>query len=185
MNKKAFTLMELMVVVLIIAILAAIAIPLYNHAIDNQNNTRAKAILRTINGGMERFNREYPDVAIPTASDAFVINPPANASCSYFGENNLSAQDFIAQMVACGYIPRQNYGTATHQENDGALDYRFRLQDPNNGNLTYGLGYVFMEPKPNAKVGNKYCLRTSQGGAIVCRYKAGIGMNGAIVEITQ
>lgn len=184
MNKRAFTLMELMVVVLIIAILAAIAIPLYNSAVDNQNNTRAKAILRVINGGMERFNREYPDVAIPTASDAYITNPPANTSCTYSGENNLSAQNFIAQMVACGYLPRQNYGTATHQENDGALDYRFRLQDPNNGNLTYGLGYVFMEPKPNANVG-KYCLRTTQNGTIVCRYKAGIGLNGEIVEITQ
>ena len=182
MNKKAFTLMELMVVILIIAILAAIALPLYNNAIDNQNNTRAKAVLQVINGGMERFNREYPNVAIPMASDAYIVNPPANASCTYYGENNLSAQDFITQMVACGYIPRQNFGTATHQDNDGALDYRFKLQDPNHGNLVYGVGYVFMEPKPNAKVGGRYCLKDSNS---ICQYKAGIGMNGGIVEITH
>ncbi|MBQ4493953.1 MAG: prepilin-type N-terminal cleavage/methylation domain-containing protein [Elusimicrobiaceae bacterium] len=176
MNKKAFTLMELMVVVLIIAILAAIALPLYHNAIDNQNNARAKAILEIINGGMVRFNREYPNVTIPRDADVYVSNPAANTACTYSGENNLSAANFIVQMVACGYIPRQNYGTATHVEGDGALDYRFVLQDPSSP--VYGSGFVYMEPKPDANVGSRYCMANNNN----CNYKAGIGRNGRAID---
>lgn len=187
MNKKAFTLMELMVVVLIIAILAAIALPVYNAAVDSQNNQRAKAMLETINNGMERFAREYPDVQIPFDGDVFIFTPPSTVVCNYNGQN-LSATDFVAQMVACGYIPRYNYGNATHEDGDGFLDYRFGLQDPRHVDAAHPLvcngdGYVYMQPKPGANVGNRFCMPVQgQDNTTTCIYRACIGPNGTAVD---
>lgn len=223
MNKKGFTLIELMVVVLIIAILAAIAIPFYNDAIDSQNNARAKAILETINSGLERFDREYPgkldylSSAIDTETDNNLILIPNanNTHCYYNGQNivasggttteTISLENFIQQMIVCGYIPRANYGT------DGiisksSLDYRFRLQaKPVYNTSTHlfaggicGNGYVYMEPKTDedgkVKVGSKYCLQnttTSQNeegeevSTSVCMYCAGIAVSGKAVDLSK
>ncbi len=176
MNNKAFTLTELMVVVLIIAILASIALPLYNTAVESQNNARAKAIMEAINGGMERWSREYPNNAIPNDAAVFVSNPPAGTTCDYNGQP-LDIASFIEQMVACGYIPTYNYGTDTYVEDDGSLDYRFRLQNPSNPPEIYGYGFVFMEPKPGSKVGDKFCNSVND----VCTYKAGFKADGFTV----
>ena len=187
MNEKGFTLTELMAVILIIAILAAIAIPFYNNAVDNQNNARAKAYLETINTGLERFHKEYHNVQIhvPGGGTNFILTP-GNVSCTYHGQqiaaattsNTLSVSDFITQMIVCGYIPRYNYGTTSALVNDGSLDYRFRLQDPDDP--TCGHGYVYMEPKISSNntysVGSKYCQEINNSE--VCRYCAGIDLTG-------
>ncbi len=200
MNKKGFTLMELMVVVLIIAILTAIAVPIYQNAVDAQHNARAKAILETVNGGLERFNREYPNVRIITGTDdnnrpITVTNPPAGTICTYNGQrvvaqaqtsNQISLQDFIGQLIICGYIPRYNYGSNIKTANDASLDYRFILQDPEHGAVC-GLGYAYMEPKPDAdnevKVGTKFCRPVNNGNnTAVCSYKACIDARGKAVD---
>lgn len=62
-NKKGFTLVELMVVVVIIGILVAIAIPVYN---GTQNNAKTKADaanLRIIDGAIAQYLAENADVA--------------------------------------------------------------------------------------------------------------------------
>ncbi len=177
MNKKAFTLMELMVVVLIIAILASIALPLYNSAVDNQNNQRAKAILQAINGGMERWSREYPGRIVPNDAVVFISTPPVGTTCEYNGQN-LDALKFMQQMIVCGYIPAYNYGSDSHTDGDGAIDYRFRLQEPSNP-AVYGYGFVAMEPKPNAKVGDKFCRLNNN----VCTYKAGFEKDGSVTDV--
>ncbi len=55
MNKKAFTLLELLVVVLIIGILAAIALPQYRYVVEKARITEAITILKTIAEANERF----------------------------------------------------------------------------------------------------------------------------------
>ena len=177
-SKKGFTLMELMVVVLLIAVLAAIAIPFYNDAIDSQNNERAKAILETLNGGVERFQREH-NIAIPTSAGAArnnnaFTNIGNNVACSYRGQtingDTFTLQNFITQLIACGYVPKGiNYDN---------LDYVFRLQNNNTGYVC-GRGYVYMEPRAEegtnrVNVGSKYCIESTDEGTPICTYCAGI-----------
>jgi prepilin-type N-terminal cleavage/methylation domain-containing protein len=58
MNKKGFTLVELMVVILIVGILAAVAIPLMRGRIDSAKWSEARAAMGTIATGLRAYFSE-------------------------------------------------------------------------------------------------------------------------------
>jgi type II secretion system protein G len=57
-NQKGFTLVELMVVVVIIGILVAIAIPVYNNTLDSAKEKADAANVRTIEGAVVMYLSE-------------------------------------------------------------------------------------------------------------------------------
>lgn len=63
-NKKGFTLIELLIVVAIIGILAAVAIPQFSSYREKAYNSSAQSDLKNIKTGMEAYladNQEYPE----------------------------------------------------------------------------------------------------------------------------
>lgn len=54
-NERGFTLIELMVVILIIGILVAIAVPVFNAARESAYKSTCQANLRTIDGAVETY----------------------------------------------------------------------------------------------------------------------------------
>jgi prepilin-type N-terminal cleavage/methylation domain-containing protein len=59
MKRKGFTLIELMVVILIVAILAAVAIPILRARIDSAKWSEGKAMMGTIATAIRAFGAEY------------------------------------------------------------------------------------------------------------------------------
>lgn len=76
-GKKGFTLVEIMIVVAIIALLAAIAIPNLLRARHNANETAAIASLRTISTACESYRAAQTPPTYPTAlTDLSGATPP-------------------------------------------------------------------------------------------------------------
>lgn len=85
-KKRGFTLVELMVVVVIIGILVAIAVPVYNQTQANARMRACQANLRTLNGacGMYRTNTgAYPAALVNLVPDYIQSVPTCPSSGTY------------------------------------------------------------------------------------------------------
>ena len=82
-KQKGFSLIELLIVVAIILIIAAIAIPNLLRARISANESSAASSIRTVNTGQISFLSTYP--AMGYAASMAVLGPPAATGCPAAG----------------------------------------------------------------------------------------------------
>ena len=95
-NKLGFTLLELLVVVLIIGILAAIALPQYNKFVRNTSYANMLQILKTVVTAEQSFyitNNSYTtdwnnlDISLPTYGSCRISGGRGGGNCKDMGSN--------------------------------------------------------------------------------------------------
>jgi len=85
-NEKGFTLVELMVVVVIIGVLVAIAIPVYNNVQGTAQQNACDATVRTLNGASSMYNANtgaFPTSVADLVNGGYILETPA---CPTTGE---------------------------------------------------------------------------------------------------
>lgn len=79
-NKKGFTLVELMVVVAIIGVLVAIAVPVYNNSQNTAKTNACLSNIRIIEGAIEMYKANNsgtePTMADLTTNGAYIKDTP-------------------------------------------------------------------------------------------------------------
>ena len=99
-KQKGFSLIELLIVVAIILIIAAIAIPNLLRARMAANESSAVASIRTVNTAMVTYNSTYPTVGYATSLAA--LGPNANP-CTPSSANGCLIDSVLSAGVKSGY----------------------------------------------------------------------------------
>lgn len=87
-NRKGFTLIELMVVILIVAILAAVAIPIIGSRVNKAKWSEAKTACGTIATEIKVYAVDHNDLSSLIVAD--VISPTSDLDGTYFDNGDYS-----------------------------------------------------------------------------------------------
>lgn len=119
-NQRGFTLVELMVVVVIIGILTAIAVPVYNSVTTNAERRAVEANLRTIDGAIMQYyasgNTDLESVDDLVDAGFLLSRPTGPKTASYDILGTGTAQ--YAVVTSTGEVGGKIFGEATRLSAD-------------------------------------------------------------------
>jgi prepilin-type N-terminal cleavage/methylation domain-containing protein len=133
MSKKGFTLVELMVVILIVAILAAVAIPIMRGRVDSAKWSEGKAMMGTIATGIRAYCAEVDK----NIADLSELSPEINQDLfwaslgfrdgdldgTYFEESNFKISgSYIVQDNLLNFIIECTKGVASGINNPSKIE---------------------------------------------------------------
>lgn len=112
--QKGITLIELMIVVAIIGIIAAVALPSYSRYVENARAADAKSALMSLASAMERHHTEnmtYVGASVGNgASDIFPAEAPLDGSAKFY---DLVIQSQTANAFRLEARPKNGQGGGT------------------------------------------------------------------------
>jgi type IV pilus assembly protein PilA len=112
-RNRGFSLMELLIVVTVILIIAAIAVPKFVEMKRQATATAAVANLKSLNNALAAFNSQYADVGYPPSLTA--LGPTTAMPSSTLA--NLVDES----LASCTTIPKQGYSYAYTATGTGSL----------------------------------------------------------------
>jgi len=114
LQKNGFTLIEVVIVVIIAGILASVAIPKYNGAIEKSRAAEGAYILGILLSAQERYNLEYGTYTSVIGDLDVTIPPPKNF-------NPPTVSDACSDTHACANITRTGGGYTLFIEADAEV----------------------------------------------------------------
>ena len=117
LSPSGFTLIELMIVVVVVAILASIAYPMYTDQVRKSRRGVAKADLVELSQRAERYhtvNNSYADFNLGVTAGTFKVSP-REATPAYYTLSiaNQSSSTFTLKAVPMGDQSKDQCGTLT------------------------------------------------------------------------
>ena len=115
MNKKGFSLVELMIVVVIMGILIAVAIPLYGAITENANNKTCSSNIKTIKSNAASYMSTYNSKVTKKADIASMFDDNTLPECPL--SDNGTADDYTIAITDKGAAEVQcnNYAAGDHK----------------------------------------------------------------------
>ena len=115
LNKKGFSLVELMIVVVIMGILIAVAIPLYGAITENANNKTCSTNIKTIKSNAASYMSTYNSKVTKKADIASMFDDNKLPECPL--SDNGAADDYTIAITDKGAAEVQcnNYKAGDHE----------------------------------------------------------------------
>ncbi|MGB2579907.1 prepilin-type N-terminal cleavage/methylation domain-containing protein [Elusimicrobium simillimum] len=155
-NKKAFTMVELLIVMVIIAVLAAIALPKYINTVDIALGKKAYDTMQVLYAAQLRFAGEQPNgTAYPYATNLKTLDV-SFPSATFSNKNNTNDTVNFGKYSITTYVG----GVTNHYSQTSGLE-------------NYYLDFNYYDE-------TKKCIASNNKGARVCRAIGGIETSDAL-----